>query len=163
MQRHHCQYCSHMYLMEKLDCGLCSVPLGDPTQQANPHSSKYRSPDCQQLHPSCNQALRYPFWTPNRGPLLSSDWLVNSVMEVSHDDWQAVTGSRNRSPVAMSTALAAFSTQTKCCKDRIHHCLLRLYHGEEDEMSSRSKTWAKHHWYIQIQIFLSLLAWQMSV
>lgn len=129
-----------MYLMGKLVCGLCSVPRGGLTQQANPLSSKYRSPLCQQLHSSCNQASRYPFGTPNRGPLLSSDWLVNSVMEVSHDDWQAVSGSRNGSSVATSTALAAFSTRTKCCQDRIHHYLLRLYDEEEDETSSRSKT-----------------------
>lgn len=43
---------------------LC--PTGDSTQQANPLSSKYRSLVCQQLHPSCNQASRYPFWTPSR-------------------------------------------------------------------------------------------------
>lgn len=38
---------------------LC--PTGHSTQQANPLSSKYRSLVCQQLHPSCNEASRYPF------------------------------------------------------------------------------------------------------
>lgn len=101
------------------------------------------------------------------GPLLSSDWLVNSVMEVSHDDWQAVSGSRNCCPVlGVGTTLQRaqpWLLPLSRLNAVIHHYLLTLYVGEEDEMSSRSKTWAKHHWYIKIQIFLSLLTWQKPV
>lgn len=145
--------------MEKLVCGLCCVPLGDSTQQVNSLSSKYWSPVCQQLHPSCNQASRYRFWTPSWwtpvvirlvGELSDGSvtwWLAGSQWE---KELLSRSGCRNLLPLPRLNAV-------------IHHYLLTLYVGEEDEMSSRSKTWAKHHWYIKIQIFLSLLTWQKPV
>lgn len=76
--------------MEKLVSWLCSVPLGDSIQQANPLSSNYWSPVCQQLHPSCNQHSQYPFWTPSWWTPVVIRLVVNSLTEVIHDDWQTV-------------------------------------------------------------------------
>lgn len=75
-------------------------------------------------------------------------------MIVSRDDWQAVSGSRNLSPVLGVGTTLQRAKPWLLPKDRIHQYLFTPYVGEEDEMSSRSKTWAKHHWYVQSQLSL---------
>lgn len=81
-----------------------------------------------------------------RGPLRSSDWVVNPVMEESHDDMNGC-GSHPAQPWLPSPP--SLLSTTICWRTGRHVF---------QKWNTR-----KHHWYIQIQIFLSLLAWQKFV
>lgn len=148
--------------MEKLVCGLCSVPLGIPLSKRTLSAVNIDHSSVNNCTLPAIKPQDTLFEHQAAGPLLSSDWSMNSVMEVSPwwlagSQWQqeSLSHSGCRNHPATSTALAASSTRTKCCKGRIHHYLLILYVGEEDEMSSRSETRAKHHGYKSkyLQIF----------